>query len=261
MKESRAQSIRTLVMVMVAVVIIGVVIARSYYGNINRSVDPRVVQARELYSLYNQYARTGDYYRIFALLDSIEQIYMDTEHYRGSFEMGVLENNSAAALLTIALYADSIPRPNNPFQDLDADSIVQLAMIHALRAIHTYETWTHLYDGLSEAEIRELIEPDFEDGLGDHDPAQVERFLSNRVREIETALRENDRRLSVCHTNLGVIYRHQGAYVEAAEQYQKALALWDRNLEAENNLNKLLNKPVKKRNLIQKLFPPNRGLK
>ncbi|MCK4748009.1 MAG: tetratricopeptide repeat protein, partial [Bacteroidales bacterium] len=71
----------------------------------------------------------------------------------------------------------------------------------------------------------------------------------------------NNRRLSVCHTNLGVIYRHQGAYVEAAEEYQKALALWDRNLEAENNLNKLLNKPLKKRNMMQKLFPPNRELK
>ena len=261
MKESRAQSIRTLVLVMVAVVIIGVVVAKSYYGNINRSVDPRVVQARELYSRYDQYARTGDYYRIFALLDSIEQIYMETEHYRGSFETGVLENNRAAALLTIALYADSIPRPNNPFHGQDADTIVKLARTHALKSIHTFETWNHEFEGKSGEEIWEMIEPGFTDGLGQSDPGQMKRVLTNRVREIETALRENNRRLSVCHTNLGVIYRHQGAYVEAAEEYQKALALWDRNLEAENNLNKLLNKPLKKRNMMQKLFPPNRELK
>jgi len=261
MKESRAHSIRTLVLAMVAIVIIGVLVARSYYGNINRSVDPRIAEARELYSRYDQSARTGDYYQIFALLDSIQQIYMDTRHYRVSFEMGVLENNRAAALLTIALYADSIPRSRNPFHGREADSVVLLARSHALMAIDTYETWNREFEGKSGEQILEMIEPEFTEGLGHSEPDQIRKFLLNRVREIETALRENNRRLSVCYTNLGVIYRHQGAYVEAVEQYEKALELWDRNLDAENNLNKLLNKPIKKRNIIQKLFPPSREQK
>ena len=74
----------------------------------------------------------------------------------------------------------------------------------------------------------------------------------------EKALLENNRRLSVCYTNLGLISRFQGNYEDAVKQYEKALALWDRNLDAENNLNKLLNRPIKKRNIIQTLFPPEK---
>jgi len=87
------------------------------------------------------------------------------------------------------------------------------------------------------------------------------KFLENRVQEIIMAQGENDRRLSVCRTNLGVVYRYQGAYLEAVQQYEMAIELWDRNLEAENNLNKLINKPLKKRSIIQKIFPPERGVK
>ena len=75
------------------------------------------------------------------------------------------------------------------------------------------------------------------------------------------ALKETDRRLSVCYTNLGVIERTRGNYQEAIMNYEKALNLWDRNLEAENNLNRLLGRPIKKRNLLQKLFPPDRETK
>jgi len=257
MQLSRAHSLRTLVLVMIAVVITGVIIAYSYYGNLNRSVDPRIIKARELYSGYDGYARTGDFYRIFELLDSIEQIYLETEHYRGSFEIGVLENNRAAALLTIALYGDSIPQADNPFHTPEADSVAHLAMFHARKAIRTYDSWNLKFEGKTGQEIRDMIRAGFVEGFDPADPGQADRYLSNRVGEIETALRENNRRLSVCHTNLGVIYRYQGDYPKAIKQYEIALAFWDRNLEAENNLNRLLNKPIKKRNILQKIFPPN----
>jgi hypothetical protein len=47
-------------------------------------------------------------------------------------------------------------------------------------------------------------------------------------------------------------------YDSAAFYYNNAIELWDRNLTAENNLNILLNRPQKKRNLIQTLFPPEK---
>ncbi|MFH0755849.1 MAG: tetratricopeptide repeat protein [Bacteroidota bacterium] len=260
MAGSRAHSIRTLILVMVTIVITGILVARSYYGNINRSVDPRVLHARELYSHYDQFARAGDFPGIFLLLDSIEDIYRKTAHYSRSFEVGVVENNRAAALLTLALYGDSIPRGRNPFHELPPDSVVNMAMNHALNAIQIYETWPLRYKGFSGEEIRKILEPGFVDGLNPGDPSMVERIISNRVGEIQSALRENDRRLSVCHTNLGVIYRLQGNHREAVGQYEKAIALWDRNLEAENNLNRILNKPLKKRNILQKIFPPERGV-
>ncbi len=256
MSSPKSKPVRTLILIMLVVVIIGVIIARSYYGKINRAVDPRITHARELYAQYDQLAGTGNFHAIFNLLDSIELIYNATEYYRGSFETGVIENNRAAALLTIAIYGDSIARENNPYYGCESDSMVKLAQKHALRAISIYETWGHDYEGLSAEEIRKQIEPDFRGELTE--PELLEEIVENRIQEIESALKENNRRLSVCHTNLGVIYRHQSNYVDAVKQYNIALTLWNRNLDAENNLNKLLNKPLKKRNLLQKLFPPER---
>lgn len=260
MNGSGKHPVRILILVMATVVIAGVLIARSYYGNINQSVDPRIVKARELYTRYDRYAQAGDFYLIFSLLDTIEMVYQEMAHYRGSFEMGVVENNRAAALLTIALYWDSIASENNPYHDMEPDTVALLAQTHALNAIHIYESWPLKYEGMSEQEIREVIRPEFEskNENGDLPAADRSRILSNRTREIETALRENSRRLSVCHTNLGVIYRYQGNHTGAVEAYETALTLWDRNLEAENNLNRILNRPLKKRNFIQKIFPPDR---
>ena len=258
MKASGLSSIRALVGVMIVVVIIGILIARLYYGKVNRSVDPRIQHARELYAAYNGFAREGDYFRVFELLDSIEQIYLGTVHYRGSFELGVLDNNRAAALLTLALYGDSIPQAAHPFPEITADSIISLAEIHVRQAILTYEEWNRSYESKSPEQIIQMIEPGFMEGLEVDDPDAKATYLETRVGEIEDALVENDRRLSVCHTNLGLIYRYRGAYEEAATHYEKAIKLWDRNLDAENNLNLLLNRPLKKRNIIQKLFPPAR---
>lgn len=258
MNLATSKPVRALILTMLAVVIIGVIIARSYYAKLDNARDPRILQARELYAHYDQVAGAGDFHALFDLLDSIEEIYNATEHYRASFETGVLENNRAAAYLTLALYGDSIEYERNPFPHLQADSLVSIASDHALKAIAIYKTWGKKYSGLNEDEIADRIRPEFQAGLPLKEPDQVEKYIKNRAREIIEAMDENDRRLSVCHTNLGVIYRQQGAYLEAVQEYEQAIQLWDRNLEAENNLNKILNKPLKKRNLIQKLFPPER---
>jgi len=252
------RSIGRLIGTMLIVAVLGVVFARSYYGKRNRSVDPRIVPARELYEGYNGYARTGNYHQVFALLDSIDQIYSSIPHYARSFERGVLENNQAAALLTIALYRDSIPESNHPFGGVGSDTLVHLAARHINTAIRFYSEWDSTYDGLGADEIKARIQPEFMQGIQSSDPDLQEAYLENRVKEILEALEENQRRLSVCHTNLGLVYRYRGAYMEAAEEYRTALALWDRNLDAENNLNKLLNKPLRKRNFIQRMFPPSK---
>jgi tetratricopeptide (TPR) repeat protein len=223
-------------------------------------VDPRILHARELYELYDQNARTGDYYRIFALLDSISDIYMLTPHYLESFELGVLHNNRAAAMLTIALYRDSIPESSNPYFELSTDSIVALAEIQIRMAIALYEGWNSGFEGKEDAEIRQKIEAVFMNGLEQTYPDLADKYLTNRVKEILASLMENQRRLSVCYTNLGLVYRLREEYPEAVAQYEKAMELWERNLDAENNLNKLLGRPLKKRNFIQKMFPPDKEI-
>jgi tetratricopeptide (TPR) repeat protein len=256
MKTFTQRSTGRLVGIMLIIVVAGVLVARSYYGNLNRSVDPRIKEARELYEQYDRYARTGDYYRIFALLDSISAIYTAVPHYSQSFERGVLKNNRAAALLTIVLYRDSIPESSNPYFALPSDSIIEMAEKNVLMAIGLYEAWNRRFDGKDEDQIRQMIATEFMEGLKDSDPDMAAKYLDNRVKEILDAQLENQRRLSVCHTNMGLIYRLKKDYPEAVAEYETALSLWERNLDAENNLNKLLGQPLKKRNIIQKLFPP-----
>ena len=259
MRAALNSSTRALVLIMIALVVIGILIARFYYGNINKSIDPRVAEARSLYAKYDSYAQEGNYYKVFALLDSIEGIYRSTKHYEGSFELGVMYNNRAAALLTISMFADSILTRQNPYSGLSADSLVTLSEINVLNAISIYDNWLTEFSGKSFEQICEIIEPQFMNGLENIDPDLKTKYLGARVREIEKAILENDRRLSVCYTNLGIVFRQREQYKEAVEQYEKALELWDRNLNAENNINLLLGRPLKKRNFIQKLFPPEKN--
>ena len=253
--------VRTLILIMMVVVAAAIIVAKSYYSGMNRRIDPRTVHARELYTEYDTYARSGDFFRVFSLLDSIEHQYRAIEHYRNSYEIGVLYNNRAAACLTIALYKDSIPSRFNPFATLPADSIISLAEDFALTAISIYQRWDSLYAGKASGQMAEFMQTSFLKGLENVEKDLQTEYLKARLAEIEGALAEHDRRVSVCLTNLGVIYRMKGEYEEAVKQYEMALSLWDRNLEAENNLNKLLNRPLKKRNFIQKLFPPDREQK
>ena len=260
MRLTPQRSIGRLVGIMLIIVMAGVLLARSYYGSRNRSVDPRIRQARELYEHYDGLAQAGNLYEVISLLDSISALYQSTPHYAASFELGVLHNNRAAAMLTIALYGDSIPESANPYRNLSTDSLLVLAENQIHRAITLYEHWNSRFEGKEEKEIKEMIRVEFMNGLDPGLPDLNDKYLSNRVREISASLVENRRRLSVCYTNLGLLYRIRQEYPEAVTYYERAIELWDRNLDAENNLNKLLGRPLKKRNIIQKLFPPGKDI-
>ncbi|MBN1925889.1 MAG: hypothetical protein JW798_08640 [Prolixibacteraceae bacterium] len=250
--------IRTLILVMSVLVAIALLITKYYYKSLNDSVDPRVLTARELYSGYNQLAVSNDFEEIFILLDSIERIYNAVPHYKNSYEVGVLYNNRAAALLTMALYKDSISIQSKFFSSLPADTLWHMAQSAVSQSINIYEIWLEKYGDVNEISLRDSVEKDFFIGLDDYSEKERNRFFNNRMKEIRDARFETPRRLSVSYTNLGLVYRNNEEYEKAAEQYIKALDLWDRNLVAENNLNLLLNRPLKKRSLIQRIFPPKK---
>jgi tetratricopeptide (TPR) repeat protein len=251
---------RAVVMVMIALVGISIIVSKFYYSNVNKSVDPRVADARQLYTAYNQLAEKNEFLQIFSLLDSIETIYEAIPHYTNSFETAVLYNNRAAVYLTLALHKDSLnlPGDNFVFSTISKDSLLFLADTCIHKAIGMYEQWLDEYVSLEEEELRQHIEKEFLNGLQNYTKENQGNFLRKRIREILDAQSETKRRLSVSYTNLGIIYRHQGNYEEAIKSYLNALELWDQNLTAENNLNRLLGKPLKKRNFIQKLFPPKK---
>jgi tetratricopeptide (TPR) repeat protein len=242
---------RVLILIMSALVFLGIVISYFYYKSINESVDPRISDARELYEKYNQFVQNNSIDSVFRLMDTIESIYNNLDHYRNSFETGVLYNNRAAAYLSMALKVDSTD--SSAF-----DSLLVEAEREVVRAIGIYKNWINLYSDLNKEEVEQLISTDFFIGLEAYSEKQKRKFLGNRVKEILNAQVETKRRYSVSLTNQGIIYHNRKQYETAAEYYHKAVDLWDQNLTAENNLNILLGQPIRKRNLLQKLFPPQK---
>jgi tetratricopeptide (TPR) repeat protein len=254
MSNQQNKNKRAFILVMTALSFVVIIFAYFYYSNKNSSNDPRIVDARKLYKRYNEYASQNNFSRVFSLLDSVETIYTNIPHYKESFEVGVLYNNRAAAFLTMALY-DNKPEK---LKEFSKDSLLTLAKVNVNTSISIYENWLYTYQNKTVNAIEKLIQSSFYEGLSEYSEKEKRRFLKNRLKEIETAQYETNRRLSVAYTNLGIINRHMENYENAIVHYQKAIELWDQNLTAENNLNILLGKPLKKRNLIQKLFPPKR---
>lgn len=255
MSPANIKPARALIYVMMALVVVTILIAQQYYRGKNTSVDPRIIPARELYEKYNDLTVQSDYKAVILLLDSIKGIYNQYPHYYGSFETGVIENNRAAVYLTLGLSYDSI---NSVYHPLGQDSLMALGESAVRHSIHIYEKWTELYSGKTEEEIRNEILDNFVNGLDNYSGEEISRFLDNRVSEIRNSVEEAPRRLSVSYTNLGIVYRYRQDYPSAAANYEKAMDLWEDNLTAENNLNILLGRPLRKRTFIQKMFPePN----
>jgi tetratricopeptide (TPR) repeat protein len=242
---------RALIAIMCALVLSAIVISHFYYKSVNDSVDPRIVEARKLYEKYNLYTQRNELKAVFWLMDSIEQIYASYPHYKNSYEVGVLYNNRAAAYLTLGLFADSI-------QSGARDSLFILAEDAANTSVNIYSHWLDVFSEKESDDIEGYISEEFLQGLEGYGDNEKRGFLERRIEDIVEAQSETPRRLSVSYTNLGVIFRQRQDYESAAKYYKKAIDLWDANLTAENNLNVLLGRPVRKRNLIEKLFPPER---
>jgi tetratricopeptide (TPR) repeat protein len=250
---------RAVIFMMIALFAIGLTVNFFVRDYQNKSVDYRVVPARKLYEKYNGYAQKNQFIKVFTLMDSIEDIYSKYPHYKNSYETGVLYNNRAAVYLTLAIYSDSmqLQGENYIYNNFSRDTLFLLARKNLEKGIEIYSNWLEKYRGKNEKEVEDMIKNFFFKGLEANEKMKS-RYLANRLKEIEDAQKYTKRRLSAIYTNMGVLERHHENYVLAAENYTKALDLWPDNLTAENNLNILLNKPLRKRSVIRKLFPKDR---
>ena len=237
------------------VVLIMLCYAVWHYGKINNSEDPRVTQARQLLRTYEKGLESDQYGDAMSILNAMETIYLKTPGYKKSYEIGVILNNKASIHL-VKLETRLLAG-----EEIDRNEIIE-ALSPALRytkeAIQIYENWLSVMGTLSPEEIDEKIRPTF---FSD-DPAlkevNLDDVIEKRVNDLILAQVETTRRLSVTYANLGVINRYRGELQEAKKNYKKAIALWDRNYTAINNLNVLMNKPVEKRSLVDRIFPPER---
>lgn len=257
----RNKSSRAVILVMTALSFIFLIISYFYFGNQYEKIDPRITGARELYGNYDEITGQNNFIRAFNIIDSIDNIYSSIDHYKNSFERGVLFNNKCAAIITIAMIKDSTDENIFPkkYRDLSKDSLIMLAEESVLKSLKIYDNWYNKYKNKSESELKQTVSEDFfNEGLDTINDELKQDYLNNRLEEINTALLEFDRRKSVSLTNLGMVYRHQENYEKALVTYKKAVDLWEDNLTAANNINVLLGKPKIKKSLIRKIFPKDR---
>ena len=239
-----------IVAIMTVIVMIVLGISWQYYGNINESEDPRVLSAKVLYSNYDALAVDKKYDSIFLLLFEMENIYSQYSDYKNSYEIGVICNNRAATLITIALFETK--------DSLQQDSLFNEARINIERSISIYKNWMEEFAQMEESEIRNHFSPIYYKGHSLFKEKEIEHYIKKRIKDIQLAQKEMPRRLSVSYTNFGMVHRYQNETVLAIKNYKLALSLWENNLTAENNINAILGLPLKKRGVLDRLFPPEK---
>ena len=250
--ESGTKKVLAMTLTITATIVLG---SYFYYEDSNSAEDPRIMPAKTLLLKYDKQLESYEYIQALSLLDTMLDIYQNTPGYESSYEIGVLLNNKAIVYL-VELETDLLT--GKKIDQTAMNKILQTAANYTRQAIALYEKWLADIGDLSKAQIKERIAPYF----NADDPAfagmDIRKVLKKRVKSIQDAQIETPRRISVSLTNLGVINRYLGELEEARKNYEKAIALWDRNYTAQDNLNILLNQPVKKRSMLSRLFPPER---
>lgn len=230
--------------------------AAFYYGRVNRAEDPRVLEARELLRLYEKGLESDQYGSALSILRAMERIYANTAGYERSFELGVILNNKASVYL-VKLETELLGGGEVDRQEML--QTLETAEEYTREAIAIYEQWIAERGQLSRQEIEQQVVPTF----APNDPllqdVNLERVIQKRVDDLVLAQVETPRRLSVSYANLGVIERYKGNPETAKICYERAIALWERNYTARDNLNVLMNRPMEKRSIIDRLFPPERA--
>ncbi|MFH1729142.1 MAG: hypothetical protein ABIA04_12075 [Pseudomonadota bacterium] len=233
--------------------IIGLVIIYFYYESKNAYEDPRVFEARKLLSEYDKLINNKDYNLGFALLQKLEEIYLQYPSYSESYEIGIIYNNFASANLMLAIYEQKSEEEKSEY--------LQKAHDFALKSIAIYVKWLKTYGEVAKNDIYNLIKGDFQPNDEAFKGKDIEKFRNKRIEEIEIAQVETYRRLSVSYTNLGMIQRHLLRHNDAIKSYSTALDLWEDNHTAKNNLRVLVGEEPIKRSIVDKLFPKDRKTK
>ena len=231
---------------MLIISVIGVFIAYNYYSYINSLEDPRIYHIKKMHLRYNQAVTENNTNKAILLLDSMNTEYSKINHYKDSFERGVVYTNKASIYITKALY-----------QSRDEDeklSFLNTSEKNLIKSIEFYDKWINLINGLSNEELYNKVTDDFADIESD----QKKEIINKRFIDINFALKEIDKRYSVSYTNMAVVMRHKLLQDSAVVFYKKALDLWKDNHTAKSNLNVLMGGEPIKRGFIEKMFPPER---
>lgn len=227
-----------------------------YYSNINSAEDPRTLPAKNLLLKYEKQLEESQTSEALDILNAMLKIYLALPGYEKSYEVGVIYNNIASVYL-VQLETELLTNENVAKDELVMN--LDLSSQYIQKSINNYEQWLQEMGKLSESEIRAKIEPFFDPKDPALNDVDFQSVIDKRVDDIKLAQLETVRRLSVSLTNMGVVNRYQGDLELAKANYEKAIKLWDRNYTAKDNLNILMNQPVEKRSIINRLFPPEKN--
>jgi len=236
-------------------IIIGIslLVACLYYGSKNRSEDPRVIETKNLFRDYEGLMKEKKYDEAIRLMDSAENIFLNTPGYPSSYELGIVYNNRGSAYLSIALYATK--------DSIEKTLLLRLAKTQIDSSIAIYSTWMKKYGTLGREEIFGIEKDYFHENDKAFEGKNRKKILNKRIDDLIMAQNETPRRLSVSYTNAGIILRHQFKQNEAADSYIKAIRLWKDNYVARNNFNVLMGIEPEDRSIIDQLFPPDKSKK
>ncbi len=227
-----------------------------YYSNINSAEDPRTLPAKTLLLQYEKQLEESQTTEALDILNNMLDLYLALPGYEKSYEVGVIYNNIASVYL-VQLETELLTNDKVTKEDLVMN--LDLALQYSQKSIDNYERWLKEMGKLSESQIKEKITPFFDPKDPSFKDADFQSVLNKRVEDIKLAQLETVRRLSVSLTNMGVVNRYQGNLEQAKSNYEKAIELWDRNYTAKDNLNVLLNQPIEKRSMLNRLFPPEKN--
>lgn len=219
-----------------------------YYNNINKAEDPRVVQTKFLFKSYDKLLIKDKLSEALPLLDSIDAIFLNTPGYADSYERGIVYNNKASVFLTLALYSNN--------DSLQKSAHLVNAKYYVDSSIVIYQNWLEKYGSMDEDLLLKETKIFFQENDSSFKKENYKRIVRKRVNDLLLAQKETNRRLSVCYTNLGIIFRHQYQVDEALRCYINALKLWQDNYTARNNFNVLMGRTPEDRSVIDQLFPP-----
>ncbi|MBK7710592.1 MAG: hypothetical protein IPJ37_06410 [Bacteroidales bacterium] len=69
------------------------IVAYIYYNSKNKAEDPRIVQTKYMFRLFDDLMKENKFSSALPVLDSIEIIFMRVPGYRESYEPGIVYNN------------------------------------------------------------------------------------------------------------------------------------------------------------------------
>ncbi len=228
----------------------------NHYRGINRSIDPRVVEAIKAFGTYGKLMAANNQEEALKVLDKIEAIYKSVPGYGDSFELGVVSNNRGHIYL-VKVETEHLSEAKTIVKE-NLALYLKFAREYTEKGINNYLNWMDTIGKLNDTEILEYLNKYFKRD----DPAfkgfDFDTIYGKRFIEIKEAQVEIKRRLSVSYTNLGIILRYEEKNLESKKYYEKALKLWPDNHVAKNNLRVLHGQKLEKRTIVEQMFPKER---